>query len=82
MGSVLPALVKPHFLVEADRPSVRDQHVLMEAFVFCHQPSHQLRSDTFPLKFGIHQKVRIIHNEMTVRDGIAQSDKTASIPGR
>ena len=32
---------KPAFPVEANRPSIRNQHVLVEAFVDCHQSSHQ-----------------------------------------
>lgn len=96
-GPALPALVivagvdphrlrlaspsEPALTIELDRAAVRNEHMLVKAFVALHQAPHQFRSDTAPLIFGENKQVRIVDNEVAIRNGVAESDERDVIPG-
>src|SRR2546430_977984 len=81
-SSMVTASVNPHRLglacalesalaIGIQSASVGNKHVLMKPLIPRHEPSHEFCADTAPLILRQDEQVRIIDNQVTVRDGIA-----------
>lgn len=70
------------FAIKIERASVAQQHVLMEAGVAGNEPLHDGPPDAAPLILGQHQKVRIINDEVAIRNRVAQAYEPCFIPRR
>ena len=68
--------------IEVNRPPIGDEHVLVKTSITRHEPAHQLGANASALVIGQNDQMRIINNQKAVRDGVANSDKLAAIPGR
>src|SRR5262245_12206684 len=91
LRSMVMACVNPHRLslacalesalaVEIQRAAIRNQHVLMKSCVTRHEMAHQLGADATSLILWQHEQMRIVNYQMAVRDGVAESNKSAVIP--
>jgi len=76
-SSVVVTCINPHRLgltralkstlaVEIHRPSIGNQHMLMESLVARHEPAHEFRADAPTLVVRQHEQVRIINDQVTV----------------
>ena len=72
---------KAAFLVKCSCSIVCYKDVLVEISIFCDQAFHQLGSNSLSLVIGMNKQVRIIYDQMSVRDCIAQSDELVTFPG-
>src|SRR5262245_48769371 len=66
--------------IKIQSTAISDEHVLVESLVTRHEPSHQLCADATSLILWQHQQVRIIDYQVTVRDGVAESNQLRVVP--
>src|SRR5882672_4314523 len=74
--------LEPAFTVERDRLRLGDQDVLVKSAISLHQSFHQLSSNAPTLELGQHQEMRVIHDQVSIRNGVSQAYERALDPGR
>jgi len=93
LGSMVFTSVNPHrfrfagtaeptFLVERNRRSIRNKHMLVKIAIFRDQPSHQLLTDSLSLVIRENQQMRVVNNQMPVRNRIADASQNVARPRR
>src|SRR5258705_8286742 len=70
------------FAVEIDCASVSDDDVLMKIGITVHKAAHQFPANSTPLILRKYEQVRIINNQVSVRNRVAEADKSLTIPSR
>src|SRR5438128_5216711 len=76
----LASALKSALAVEIQSPSIGNKHVLMKSLIARHQSSHELCADTTALIFRQHEQVRIVNDQVAVRNGVAESDELRAVP--
>jgi hypothetical protein len=61
---------------------IGDQDLLMKLAIFRLHGLHHLLADSSSLKCGMNEQMRIVHNQMTVGDRVAQTDQPIFDPRR
>ena len=66
--------LKPALAIKIESASISDKHVLMKSLVPQHKPPHELGANAAALITWKHEHVRVIDDQVPVRNGVAKPD--------
>ena len=78
----LPGALEATFAVKVECTTIRNDHVLMKALIASHKSAHKLRTDAASLIIRVNEEVRIVNDEVPIRNRIAETDKPLIMPSR
>src|ERR1700686_4431625 len=92
-SSVIMACINPHRLsaactlksalaVKVQGAPVRDEDVLMKSLIPRHEATHELCADAAPLIIWKHEQMRIVNDQIPIRNRITKSNKLAAFPSQ
>jgi hypothetical protein len=73
---------KPHGLIKIDGVNIRCQHLLVKVRVSAFHRFHHFSADPLALVLRVDQHMRVVNDEVAIRDCIADTDKPARYPRR
>src|ERR1700736_3378301 len=93
VSSVVMACINPHRLspactlksalaVKVESTPVCDEDVLVKSLIARQEPPHEFCADATPLIIREHKQMRIVNDQITIRDSVTKSNELAAVPSR
>ena len=75
-----PCALESALAVKVECSSIRNNHVLVKSTIAFHKLAHQFRTDAACLIIRVNEQMRIVNDEVPVRNSVAETDKPLGVP--